>query len=75
MSRLRLALAALGIIVLLFFVPYGWMLIGISCSAPVHYLIFGKLMGAKRWWLLLALAVGFYSVLILFVSVVSLFHR
>lgn len=45
-------------------------LCSLAISAPIHYFVFGKLMKAQRWWLLLAiqLAVSVTLTVILWVA-------
>lgn len=51
MRKVLIIVAAL--IILAFILP--WWVIGLIPVAFFHYLIFGRLMGAKRWWLPVAL--------------------
>lgn len=63
------------LIVGLLLLPGGWVVLAVLCSAPMHYFIFGKLMGAKRWWLLLALALAGYLALMVIAVIARLLTR
>lgn len=53
------------------FVPHvPWMILALGIQFPIHYFIFGRLMGARRWWLLLAAQFVVFT-FILIVSIVG----